>query len=379
MDESILRERLIQLTRDLVLIESTDDREEERSRCFQLVRNHLEEVPGLEISMSENNGYEALLAMPQGVDRPEVLLCGHLDVVHHPEPESYRSELRDGRIYGPGSGDMKGQLAIMIELMRNLGRECPGLSVGMAVTSDEERGGEDGVKYLVENMGVRCGVAVIPDGGSLNEVIVEEKGIIHLQVKAVGKSAHAARPWLGENAIEKLARDLARIKAWFEQESPQEVDPDDPETHWISTCVETMIGSPNDSPNRIPEVAKAVLDIRFVPPHSSVSILEKVRGLLSEGVSISTIVSAEPTHLAPDMEFLRITESVTGASASLVRSSGGSDGRFFSAVGIPVLISRPKVGNLHGRDEWIDIDSMISYFKICREYVLTKCGCGQEG
>lgn len=379
MDESILRERLIQLTRDLVLIESTDDREEERSRCFQLVRNHLEEVPGLEISMSENNGYEALLAMPQGVDRPEVLLCGHLDVVHHPEPESYRSELRDGRIYGPGSGDMKGQLAIMIELMRNLGRECPGLSVGMAVTSDEERGGEDGVKYLVENMGVRCGVAVIPDGGSLNEVIVEEKGIIHLQVQAVGKSAHAARPWLGENAIEKLARDLARIKAWFEQESPHEVDPDDPETHWISTCVETMIGSPNDSPNRIPEVAKGVLDIRFVPPHTSASLLEKIRGMLSEGVSISTIVSAEPTHLAPDMEFLRITEVVTGERASLVRSSGGSDGRFFSAVGIPVLISRPKVGNLHGRDEWIEIDSMISYFKICREYIMKKCGCGQEG
>jgi len=379
MDESILRERLIQLTRDLVLIESTDDRVEERSRCFQLVRNHLEEVPGLEIVMLENNGYEALLALPHGIDRPEVLLCGHLDVVHHPEPESYRSELRDGRIYGPGAGDMKGQLAIMIELMRNLGRECPGLSVGMAVTSDEERGGEEGVKYLVEEEGVRCGVAVIPDGGSLNEVIVEEKGIIHLQVKAVGKSAHAARPWLGENAIEKLARDLARIKTWFEQESQQEVDPDDPETHWISTCVETMIGSPNDSPNRIPEVAKAVLDIRFVPPHTSASILEQIRGLLSEGLSISPIVSAEPTHLAPDMKFLRITEAVTGASASLVRSSGGSDGRFFCAVGIPVLISRPKVGNLHGRDEWIDIDSMISYFKICREYILKKCACRQGG
>ena len=255
----------------------------------------------------------------------------------------------------------------------------PGLSVGMAVTSDEERGGEEGVKYLVEEEGVRCGVAVIPDGGSLNEVIVEEKGIIHLQVKAVGKSAHAARPWLGENAIEKLARDLARIKTWFEQESQQEVDPDDPETHWISTCVETMIGSPNDSPNRIPEVAKAVLDIRFVPPHTSASILEQIRGLLSEGLSISPIVSAEPTHLAPDMKFLRITEAVTGASASLVRSSGGSDGRFFCAVGIPVLISRPKVGNLHGRDEWIDIDSMISYFKICREYILKKCACRQGG
>jgi len=378
MDESILRERLIQLTRDLVLIESTDDRAEERSRCFQLIRNHLDEVPGLEITMLEKKGYQSLLALPKGIERPEVLLCGHLDVVHHPEPESYRSEIKDGRIYGPGAGDMKGQLAILIELMRHLGRERPGLSVGIVVTSDEERGGENGVKYLVEEEGLRCGEAVIPDGGTINEIIVEEKGIIHLKVDAVGKSAHAARPWFGENALEKLAGDLVRIKALFAEQTPVKVDPDNAQTHWFSTCAQTMMSSPNDSPNRIPELASAVMDIRFVPPQTSASILEQIRGVLSAGVSASLIVSAEPTHLAPDMEFLRITESVTGEDASLVRSSGGSDGRFFSNVGIPVLISRPRVGNLHGRNEWIEIDSMISYFRICREYILKKCGRGQE-
>ena len=378
MDESILRERLIQLTRDLVLIESTDDRAEERSRCFQLIRNHLDEVPGLEITMLEKKAYQSLLALPKGIERPEVLLCGHLDVVHHPEPESYRSEIKDGRIYGPGAGDMKGQLAILIELMRHLGRERPGLSVGIVVTSDEERGGENGVKYLVEEEGLRCGEAVIPDGGTINEIIVEEKGIIHLKVDAVGKSAHAARPWFGENALEKLACDLVRIKALFAEQTPVKVDPDNAQTHWFSTCAQTMMSSPNDSPNRIPELASAVMDIRFVPPQTSASILEQIRGVLSAGVSASLIVSAEPTHLAPDMEFLRITESVTGEDASLVRSSGGSDGRFFSNVGIPVLISRPRVGNLHGRNEWIEIDSMISYFRICREYILKKCGRGQE-
>jgi len=378
MDESILRERLIQLTRDLVLIESTDDRAEERSRCFQLIRNHLEEISGVEIIMLEKNGYESLLALPQGVGRPEVLLCGHLDVVHHPEPNSYRSEVRGGKIYGPGAGDMKGQLAIMIELMRNLGRECPGLSVGMAVTSDEERGGEDGVKYLIEDEGVRCGEAVIPDGGSLNEIIIEEKGIIHLKVIAKGVSAHAARPWLGANALERLTRNLANIKAYFDQLAPEEVDPDDMDTHWFPTCVETMIETPNDSPNRIPEAASAVLDIRFVPPLTIEGVLKTIRKIISEGVVVEPIVSAEPTHLAPDEDFAKITEEVTGERASLVRSSGGSDGRFFCAKGIPVLISRPRVGNLHGRDEWIEIDSMVSYFNICRAYIRKKCECETE-
>ncbi len=373
MDREILRERLIQLTRDLVLVESTDDRPEERTRCFHLVRNHLEEVAGLEIVMYESHGYESLVAMPAGVEKPDVLLCGHIDVVHHPEPDSYRSEIRDGKIYGPGAGDMKGQVAIMIELIRNLSRECNELSVGVAITSDEERGGEHGVKYLVEDVGLECGVAIIPDGGSLNDIIVEEKGIIHLRLIAEGVSAHAARPWLAENALERVTHAISKIREYFSQFSPGEVDPDDVDTHWFPTCTETMIGTPNDSPNRVPASASAVLDIRFVPPMTSRQILEEIQTLLGQGVSAEAIVIAEPTHLSPDPGFTQITEEVTGIKAQLVRSSGGSDGRFFCAQQIPVLLSRPYVGNLHGRDEWIDIDSMVSYFEICRSYILSKC------
>jgi succinyl-diaminopimelate desuccinylase len=338
-----------------------------------LVRNHLEEVPGLEITMYESNGYESLVALPAGVSRPDVLLCGHLDVVHHPEPDSYRSEVRDGKIFGPGAGDMKGQVAVMIELIRNMGRECPELSVGVAITSDEERGGEHGVKYLVEDVGLRCGVAIIPDGGSLNEIIVEEKGIIHLRLVAEGVSAHAARPWLAVNALERLAAAITRIRAYFSEFEPSSVDPEDTETHWFATCSETMIETPNDSPNRIPESASAVLDIRFVPPLTHEGILAKIDTLLGEGVCAEPIVIAEPTHLSPDPDFAKVTSEVTGQQTRLVRSSGGSDGRFFSAQGIPVLLSRPYVGNLHGRDEWIDIDSMVSYFDICRSYILSHC------
>ncbi len=372
-DKSRLRERLIQLTRDLVLIESTNDRPDERHRCFQLIRNHLDEVEGIKIRMLEKNGYESLLAFPSGIDKPEVLLCGHLDVVHHPEPDSYQSQLRDGKIFGPGAGDMKGQLAIMMELIRHLKQENPAIPLGIAITSDEEIGGENGVKFLVKEAGVNCGVAVIPDGGSLTDVIVKEKGILHLRLTSTGLSAHAARPWLGVNALENLTADIAKIQSRFDTNTPADVDPDDHATHWFSTCGLTMLSTPNDSPNRIPESANAVLDIRFVPPHNAEKVLAEIRKDLSKGVVAELIVSAEPTHLAPDDAFLSIVESVTGTKSHLVRACGGSDGRFFCDQGIPVILSRPKVGNLHGRDEWIDIESMLSYFEICRQYVLAKC------
>jgi len=370
IDFTRVRERLIQLTRDLVLIESTDDLPAERQRCFQLIRNHLEVVPGLVLETREQNGYESLLALPAGVERPRVLFCGHLDVVKHMDPGAYRSEIRDGRIYGPGAGDMKGQLAIMMELIRILKREIPKLPVGLAITSDEERGGENGVRFLVEDEGLRCDFAVIPDGGSIADITVEEKGILHLRLTAEGVPAHAARPWNGVNAVERLIASLERIRIRFASRWPDHVDPADTDTHWFPTCSATIVETGNDSPNRIPGEASAVLDVRFTPPMDSKNVVEEIREELAEGTTAEVIVAAEPTHLDPDPEFLAITRAVTGLETRLVRASGGSDGRFFCAAGIPVLLSRPRVGNLHGRDEWIEIESMVQYFEICRRYAL---------
>lgn len=373
IDFGRLRERIVQLTRDLVLVRSTDGRPEERRRCFQLIRNHLEVIPDITIRTLESNGYESLVAMPAGISRPELLFCAHLDVVEHPALNSHESVISDGRVIGPGAGDMKGQLAVLLELCRQLWRERPGLSIGLAITSDEERGGTDGMRYLVEEAGIDCGVAVIPDGGSLTDIIIAEKGILHLRLRAEGYPAHAARPWLGDNALERLIHEIGVLKREvFDPLMPARVDPDDLSTHWFPTCSVTRMETPNDSANRVPELAEAVLDIRFPSPWTVTSIQEQVRAALAPRVSIEVVMSAEPTHLAADPRFVEITGEVAGLPTRLVRACGGSDARYFCARGIPVLLSRPRVGNLHGQDEWIEIESMLTYFEICRRYALEK-------
>lgn len=374
IDRERLKERLIQLTRDLVLIASTDARPEERKKCFQLIRNHLEEVEGVSLAMYEKCGYESLVALPDGVARPDVIFCGHLDVVEHPEADCYRSDVLGGRIYGPGAGDMKGQLAILVELFRHLSRGYPGVSIGLVITSDEERGGESGVKYLAEEEGLEAEIAIIPDGGSLTDVTVEEKGILHARVVAEGKAAHAARPWYGDNPIERLIRGLNRVLGEFDKLQPPVVDPDDSSTHWFPTCSITMLDTPNDSANRIPENASAVMDIRFPPPFTVESLIERIENALGDGLRLERIIDALPTHLAPDERFLRLTEEISGSKVRLARASAGSDARFLCIRGMPVILSRPRVGNLHGRDEWIEIDSMLTYFEICRRYVLERQG-----
>ena len=265
---------------------------------------------------------------------------------------------------------MKGAVAIMLELFREMHRRHPGISMGLAITSDEEQGGEHGVRYLVEEVGLRCGIAIIPDGGSLSEITVEEKGILHLRVRSGGRGAHAARPWLGENALSKLMEGVLAVERHFDSLKPEDFDEEGgPVDHWFPTCSLTQAGTPNESVNRIPSHAEAVLDVRFPPPHTMAEMRETIAGLLGEGLELEMIVGAEPTHLAPDRLFCDVTEIIGGEPVSLVKASGGSDSRFFREEEMPVNLSRPLVGELHSRREWIEIASMVTYYRICEEYL----------
>ena len=116
-----LLERLVSLTRDLILIPSTNSRPQERARCFAFLRDHLEGLESVAIREYQSRGYGSLVACPAGIAHPEILMVGHLDVIEHPDGSVYRSRVEKGRILGPGSGDMKGQIAIMLELFSSQG------------------------------------------------------------------------------------------------------------------------------------------------------------------------------------------------------------------------------------------------------------------
>lgn len=360
-------DRLIALTRDLVRIPGTESRPEDRARCFSLCSSYLDVLEGVEIREYESNGFVSLVAGPRGVKVPGILLVGHLDVIEHPCVEVYQSEIRDGRIWGPGAGDMKGQCAIMLELFCDLHRRFPGVPLGIAFTSDEERGGDDGVRYLFETVGLRCGLAIVPDGGSINRVTVEEKGILQVRLRVVGKEGHAAAPWLGPNALATLAQCLVRLGHHFDK-LRDDTSPD----HWYPTCVPTICSTPNRTINCIPGEAEAIIDLRFPPPHTVESLLATVRGIVGSEVLVEPVATAPATRLEPDPLYLKVTEQLTGMPAKLVRASGGSDALFIAQYGIPVVLSSPVVGNLHRTDEWMDLASMELYYRICEQFIIEK-------
>jgi succinyl-diaminopimelate desuccinylase len=262
---------------------------------------------------------------------------------------------------------MKGELAILLEVFRAIHERRPGASLGLAVTSDEEPGGAFGTRFLFEEMGLRCGTAIVPDSGAVNEIAVEEKGTLHIKIGVQGKAGHGSRPWLSDNPLDRILSAQNRIREYFES---LKCGAD----HWHPTCPFTVIQTPNRVPNRIPDTAEVVCDIRFPPPFTVEQMMSDISGFLDENMRVEPMVSAEPTLLAPDPLYLKVTEEVTGKPVKLIREHGGSDARFIAKYGIPVIMSRPLVGNLHANDEWVDIATMETLYRIYESYLERKLG-----
>jgi succinyl-diaminopimelate desuccinylase len=364
-----LRKRLVEITRDLILIPSTVERPEEIERCMEFVIHHGEVPDRVAVHRYREGNVPCTVFLPTHTATPTVLLLAHLDVVSLPSGTEYGSSVRDGRIYGPGAGDMKGELAILIEVFRAIHERYSGAALGLAVTSDEERGGTYGTRFLFEHVGLRCGAAIVPDSGSLGEVAVEEKGTLHVRIVARGAAGHGSRPWLADNACDRIIAALGRIRRRFDAF-------DDGDPHWHPTCTFTVMETRNRVPNRIPDRAEAICDIRFPAPHTVAEMQAAIEGLLDQQMDLEVLVKAEPTDLAPDPLYLKITEEIIGRPVRLIREHGGSDARYIARYGIPVIMTRPYVGNLHTEDEWVEIASMETLYRIYETYIVKKLGLG---
>ncbi len=357
-----IEERVIDLLKDLILVRSTAANPEGLHHALRLIRSHVEDVPGVRVESHESNGLPSFVALPAGVEKAEVLLVAHTDVVEAP-PEHFYPTVEDGRLYGRGAGDMKGQIAVLTELFRQTLTARPDVPIGLMITTDEESGGDDGVRFLVNEMGYRCAQAIIPDSGRLNEIVVTEKGLLNGRLVARGRSGHSSRPWLSDNAVHRLVRNLERVLAHFEAEAANARD------HWHATVSANILHTDNRTINLIPDSAEARIDIRFTEDVTAEDIARQVTSVLDDRTEFVLDIVAEPLTTEADPLFVEVTERVTGKPVKVVKEHGGSDGRYFTRLGIPVLMSRPEVGGLHSNREWIDIASMVSYYRVLEAYI----------
>src|SRR5271170_5078539 len=187
---------LFALTRRLVDIESITPNESAVGDflCDELQRR------GFEARKMPVEGARAnVLATWPGHDRPEVVFSTHMDTV----PPFIPSSEDDSRIYGRGSCDAKGIIAVQIVAVEKL--RAAGVFVGLLFLVGEETNSAGAIEANQHPIGARYMINGEPTD---NRLALASKGSLHVVLTARGKMAHSAYPELGESAIDKLVEEI---------------------------------------------------------------------------------------------------------------------------------------------------------------------------
>ena len=231
----------------------------------------------IHLPIVHDDGESLLYARREG--KPLVLLAGHTDTV--PPQGNIPGWIDDGAVHGLGATDMKGGLAVMIELGRWAAHAELGYDLGLLFFPREEVGPEENpLPPLFEMVPLVDEAALVvclePTDNTLQLGCL---GNLVARVVFEGRSAHSARPWLGVNAIALALEGLRGVLGL----EPLDVDVDGLVFREVLSVTEIHGGI---AANVIPARCEATLNFRYAPTCTMTEAEARVRELVGRDVEI---------------------------------------------------------------------------------------------
>jgi succinyl-diaminopimelate desuccinylase len=231
--------------------------------------------------------------------KPLVLLAGHTDTV--PAQGNFPGRIENGSVVGLGASDMKGGLAVMIELAGWAAETDLAYDVAFLFFPREELGpAENPLPAVFEGTALvdeaQLVVCLEPTDNTLQLGCL---GNLNATVVFEGRSAHSARPWLGVNAI-GLA--LEGLRPVLESE-PRDAEIEGLVFREVMSVTQLHAGIAS---NVIPARAEATVNFRYAPDRTPESAAERIRELFGDRAEITS--NSPPAHVAlrsPAVEALR--------------------------------------------------------------------------
>ncbi len=308
-------------------------------------------------------------------DGPVVALNAHGDVVPPGEgwtTDPYGAEIRDGWMYGRGAAVSKSDIATYAYALLALDHAGTALrgTAELHVTYDEETGGEIGPRWLLEQGITRPDLAI--GAGFSYAVVNAHNGCLHLEVEVTGRSAHAAKPWTGIDALAGATRILSALYAWREGLAARRSAIEGIGAPQLT--IGLIAGGINT--NVVPDRVTFRLDRRIVPEERPEAVEAELRALVEAAaaetpgltVTIRRILLA--TSLTPLPGGAALTDLLCAhasrAMGETVRPGGVplyTDARHYAAAGVPIVLfgAGPRSieeANAHRADERVKLTDL---------------------
>jgi succinyl-diaminopimelate desuccinylase len=312
---------------------------EERALCDAVAERLASARPGTTI---RRYGDSLVLPLKRGTGGPHVTLAGHLDVVRteHEGPARIEGE----RLYGAGAADMKSGVCLMLDLAERT--RLPNVDLTLVFYAREEGPFAENElgRVLEEDPDVTRSDVAIALEPSDNKLQLGCGGSLHATVSFLGRTAHSARPWQGENAIHKAAGLLARLSALT------------PETELVDglewkSVISATLGSGGRARNVIPDRFEVNLNHRFGPGTSVERAQARVEALVAGEAEVRFIDVAPSAPPRRDHPLIAALEQ--SGVAALEPKQAWTDVARFAAAGVPAANFGPGVqAQAHQKNEW---------------------------
>jgi succinyl-diaminopimelate desuccinylase len=318
-------------------------------------------------------GRPNVIARVDGGGGPGPLLAfeGHTDVVTEGDPgewtvDPYGAELRDDRIYGRGTADMKAGLAAMIYAVAALQAAGPFPGSVLVCALADEEGMMLGAKHACASGALRGVDGVIVCEPEDGEICAVAKGALRLRVTLTGKMAHGAMPAHGHNPLPAMGRLLAAVADLQDQLQQRYGTHEHLGEVYLTPTV--AAGGTATQVNVIPGTADVYFDIRTVPGAVHADIVAAVTeraalaGADDEVVASVTVIDDRPpvdTPLSHPVvaSLARAHTLVTGSPANYGGVPGTTDGTILTRDGGLATVVYGPGGKwiAHQADEFVSV------------------------
>lgn len=354
-----MNNQLIKDLEKIISFKTTADNPKAMDDCFEYIKTRISRLPFTLEEFSSNGKKSILWKSKPG--KINILLNAHIDVVPGSN-EMFTLKEEKKTFIGRGVSDMKFAIPILIFVLNELFTEKIDISgINLLITSDEEIGGKNGAGYFVQNNKIDYDIVITPDGGENWDIVEKAKGVLQIQLTATGKSAHGSRPWEGKSAIDLILNDLFELRKIYPEETIEA---------WKTTLTIGQIKG-GEQTNQVSPICQTMLDIRYTPEDGKAKIKKIIIDACKNSL-VEFISEADPFFTDKNSKDIIEWDNLLTShniKHNFVNAHGASDGRYFSALGIPVLICKPTGGFIHSEKEWLDKSSFETYALVLKEYL----------
>jgi succinyl-diaminopimelate desuccinylase len=278
-----------------------------------------------------------------------VLLAGHLDTV--PAQDNLPGGFEDGWVVGLGASDMKGGLAVMIELARwAVGERGLSCDLGFLFFVREELSTEESAlpRVFAEAPLVLESNLVVMLEPTDNEIHAGCLGNLNATILFHGESAHSARPWQGVNAIDLAVEGLRPVVS----SAPVEVEVGG--LTFVEVLSATRIHG-GIADNVIPDSVEVRLNYRYAPSRTRDEAEARLRALV--GMEVEVTSNSPPAHVAADSALVRRLRDA--GSLAVEAKQAWTPVAEFSAQGLDAVNFGPGATRYaHRRDERVEVEEL---------------------